>query len=44
MNRAHQIVLNDVIRPTIYLKSDVKIKPNDDPTYGEIDNPFVLES
>ncbi len=31
------------IRPTVYLKGDVKIKPNDDPTYGEVSNPFVLE-
>ncbi len=32
------------VRPTLYLKSNIKIKPNDDPTYGEVGNPFILES
>ncbi len=39
------IASNDqAIRPTLYLKSNVKIKSNDDPTYGSVGNPFVLET
>ncbi len=31
------------IRPTVYLKSDVKIALNTADDYGSVDNPFVLE-
>ncbi len=33
----------NVIRPTLYLKSDVKIALNAASDYGSVDNPFVLE-
>ncbi len=31
------------VRPVVYLASNVKIKSNDDQTYGSVGNPFVLE-
>ncbi len=31
------------MRPTVYIKSDVKIKQNDAEDYGSKDNPFILE-
>ncbi len=31
------------VRPTLYLKSNIKIKLNDDPTYGSKTNPYILE-
>ncbi len=34
--------IGNAVRPTLYLKSDVAIVPNDAPDYGSADNPFVL--
>ncbi len=33
----------NAVRPTLYLKSNVKIALNDAEDYGSVDNPFVLE-
>ncbi len=43
-NRVGYAVMSNVseIRPTLYLNSNVKIEPNDDPTYGTITNPYKL--